>query len=169
MNQRVRHRSAFTLAETAVATVVVGVMLGAAIQTVGASRTSQIWNSDRLHALALASSLMGEITDSYYTDPNAVVSVIGPDAGENQALRTTLNDVDDYDGLVDSPPTNRDGTAIPGLTNWKRTVAVRWVNPSSLGTVMTSDSGLKRIVVDVYRGSVRMVELVAYRSAAIPR
>jgi MSHA pilin protein MshD len=167
--RRARARGAFTLAESAMATVIVGVMLGAAIETVGASRVGQVWNSERLRAVALASSLMGEVTDSYYKDPAAAVVLFGPELGESQATRTTLNDVDDYNGLNDAPPKARDGTAIPGLSAWKRTVTVAWINPLSPSTVSVTETGLKRITVDVYRGNVKMAELTAYRSAAVPR
>jgi type II secretory pathway pseudopilin PulG len=160
---------AFTLAESAVATVVVGVMLGAAIHTVGASRTGQIWNSERLRALALASSLMAEVTDSYYKDPLIPAPLLGPDAGETQATRSGLDDVDDYQGLNDAPPSARDGTAIPGLSAWRRSVSVEWVDPFSSATVSASESGLKRIKVTVYRGSVKMAELTSYRAAARAR
>lgn len=163
------HRRAFSLAEAAVATVVVGIMLGAAIETVGASRTGQVWNSDRLRATALASGLMAEITDTYYKDPAAAAVLFGPEAGELQTARSGLNDVDDYNGLNDSPPAARDGTTIPGLTGWKRTVSVAWVYLASPATTSLTETGVKRITVSVYRGSVKMAELSAYRAAAVPR
>jgi type II secretory pathway pseudopilin PulG len=170
MPRRTRHRRrAFSLAEAAVATVVVGIMLAAAIETVGASRTGQVWNSERLRALALASSLMGEITDTYYRDPAAAVVLFGPESGESQALRSSLNDADDFNGLNDAPPTNRDGTVIPNLASWKRTVSVAWVYLMAPGTVAATETGVKRITVSVYRGTVKMAELVAYRCSSIPR
>jgi type II secretory pathway pseudopilin PulG len=160
---------AFTLAESAVATVVVGVMLGAAIHTVGASRTGQLWNSEKLRALALASALMSEVTDSYYKDPAAAVALFGPETGEMHTARTGLNDVDDYNALNDAPPKARDGTALPNLSAWRRTVTVSWVSPASPGTTSLSETGVKRIAVTVYRGSAKLAELVAYRAAARPR
>lgn len=161
-------RRAFTMVEAAVSVVVVGVMLGAALETVGASRAGQVWNSERLRALALASSLMGEITDHYYRDPSAPSVLFGPELGESQANRAGLNDVDDYNGLSGAP-TARDGTVIPGLTGWTWTVAVAWVSPASPGATSLTETGCKRITVDVFRGAVKMAELVAFRTAAVPR
>ena len=111
---------------------------------------------------------MGEVVDQYYKDPAAIVVLFGPELGEDQANRTTLNDVDDFNG-IDGPPTSRDGSAIPNLTNWRRTVAVTWVDPQSPSATTLLDSGLKRITVAVYRGQMKMAELTAYRAAAIPR
>lgn len=163
-----RARRAFSLIEASISILIVGLMLGAALQTLGASRVGQVWNSERLRALALAQALMGEVVDQYYKDPAAIVVLFGPELGENQAVRATLNDVDDYDAL-DGPPTNRDGSTIPGLTNWRRTVTVVWVDPQNPSAVSILDTGLKRITVAVYRGQIKMAELTAYRSAAIPR
>jgi MSHA pilin protein MshD len=159
---------AFTMVEVAMSTIVVGVMLGAAIETVGASRTGQVWNSDRLRALALAQALMGEITDSYYQDPSALPTAFGPDVGENQAVRTTLNDVDDFNGITGAP-TNRDGTAIPNLSGWTRTVAVAWVTYGNLAQTSVTPTVAKRVTVSVYRGSVKMAELVAVRCQVVAR
>jgi MSHA pilin protein MshD len=154
--------------EVAVSTVIVGLMIGTAMEMVGTARVGQVWNSDKLRALALAQAMMGEVVDSYYQDPSAAIVVFGPEAGENQAVRSTLNDVDDYNG-ISGAPTNRDGTAIPGLSNWRRTVAVAWVTLANPNQTSVAETGLKRITVDVYRGNVRLAELVAYRASGVPR
>ncbi|MEX2217358.1 MAG: prepilin-type N-terminal cleavage/methylation domain-containing protein [Phycisphaerales bacterium] len=166
--QRPRVRPGFSLAEVAVATVVLGIMLGAAIQTVAASRAGQVWNAERLKGLALASGLMSEITDRYYGDPAAAIVLFGPEVGEDQAVRTTLNDVDDYRDLK-GVPTARDGTEIPGLAGWSRTVEVAWVGIADPSVVSLVETGMKRVTVTVYRGKARLAELVRYRTAAIPR
>ena len=163
------HRArAFTLAEVAVSTVVLGIMLGAAIQTVAASRAGQVWNAERLRGLALASGLMSEVIDRSYRDPSAAVVLFGPELGEDQANRTTLNDVDDYHGLT-GPPTSRSGAAILGLADWSRTAEVAWVTVADPSSTSLVETGMKRITVNVYRGKAKVAELVRYRVAAIPR
>src|SRR5262249_49485266 len=89
-----RPRPAFTMVEVAASCLIVGVMIGAAIDLVGSARTGQVWNSEKLRALALAQAMMSEVTDSYYQDPAAAIVLFGPEIGEDQTVRTTLNDVD---------------------------------------------------------------------------
>ena len=61
--------------------------------------------------------------------------------------------MDDYAGFSETTLKRRDGTAIPAMTDWSRTVSVTWVDPNNLDSTAGSETGAKRIVVNVsYKG-----------------
>jgi MSHA pilin protein MshD len=135
-------------------------MLGAAIQTLGISARLRLFQKQQYQGQALAKQLMDEILQTQYVDPG-VLPVFGPEVGE---VRANYDDVDDYNGLSESPPVNRDGTAIPGFTGWKRAVQVFWADPTSPSTTTVTDTGLKRVVVTVTSPTGRVTVLTALRS-----
>jgi MSHA pilin protein MshD len=158
-------RRAFTLVEAAVSCIIVAVMLSAALATSGAARAREQKAIDRQRGLFLAQSLMAEILDEAYVDPGAL-PLFGPEAAEVGHARSTFNDVDDYDGLNDSPPKDASGVAISGYSRWARTVAVHWVTPGNLNTTSLTETNLKKITVTVTKNGVPVVELNALRSKA---
>src|SRR5690348_8237773 len=158
-------RRGFTILEAAVATVLVGVMLTAALSAAGAAAVAQYRSADRSRGRFLAQSLMSEILSKYYIDPGSTPT-FGPEAGETTSppSRSKFNDVDDYNNWSEWPPQNADGTALDAsLGTWGRSVSVCWVSSSDLTTpVTTSDTGVKRITVTVTHNN-----LVVYKSTAI--
>lgn len=149
--RRARARTAFTLVEAVISIVIVGVMFVAALTTVGAAARGRTVQAEWREADSLARSLLGEIAcTGYGATSGSLVSlvVVGGPAQD----RSTWGDVDDFGGLVDSPPTDRTGVALPGLSAlWKRQVKVERVNPADASGAGTgnSDYGLKRITVIV--------------------
>jgi type II secretory pathway pseudopilin PulG len=165
MRRPAHSHAAFTLVEAAVSMVIVGLMLAASLNAAGVARTRQQRNADRMSGLWLAQALMSEAMDKVYADPGAV-PLFGPEAGELQTKRSTLNDVDDYAGLSESPPRNADGSNMTGWTGWSRTVAVTYATSANLNTSSATDSGLKRIVVTVKKGSGTVAQLTGLRAKA---
>jgi len=154
--------------EAVVSVIIVAVMLVAALRTVGASRVGQINNSDRLRANYLATELMAEILDMSYSDPNEI-ALFGPELSEIATGRAAYDDVDDYHNWTQSPPQRRDGSTIPGLTGWSRSVQVVWVDPTNVGNTSLVETNCKRITVTVARKSGAVVRRIGYRTAAAPR
>ena len=144
---RQKHRG-LSLIEVVVSTLIVGVMLVAALNTLGAVFRSQRLNAARLTGPGLAHELMGEILSLPYEDPNDPGDSIGRESGESGGDRVDLDDVDDYDNWSASGPEDKDGVEHPGYAGWERTVQVGWVNLVSLATI-GADSGLKLITVTV--------------------
>jgi len=139
---------AFSLVEVTMSTLIVGLLLIAALNTVAVSRSHQYSVSHRVNGEYLAEELMAEIQGLPYWDPVAQ-SGLGPETGETTpGDRTLFDDVDDYDGWSASPPQDRNATAIPGFTGWTRSVTVDWLNSNTLGRV-TAESGVKGIVITV--------------------
>ena len=160
-----RSRRAFSLAEVVVATLIVGIMLVAALKTVGASVRGRIAMANRERGFLLAQQLMSEILQADYAEPDES-AVFGPEATETGGTRAPFDDVDDYHNWTASPPEQKDGTPIPDRADWQRTVTVEWVNDSLLTETVGNDKGTKRITVTVSRGGQVFASLETVRSEA---
>jgi MSHA pilin protein MshD len=168
MSPSKRNPRGFALIEAVLSVLIVSLLLVAALNVLGGSRAGQAWNSNRLRAHYLASDLMAEILDKPYADPGAT-PIFGPEPAEIIAGRTTYDDVDDYSGYTESPPKDRTGAVIPGLTGWRRDVAVAYVTPANVTVTSLTDQGVKRITVTVSRNGGTFAKLVALRTSASAR
>jgi MSHA pilin protein MshD len=146
MNQQ---RKAFTLIEACIAMVVVAVMLVAAMTVAGNSARARFAQQEMSRGQCLARQLLAEIVQNSYEQPGATTTTLGPEPAETRA---TFNDIDDFNGSIESPPADASGTLIPGYSGWTRSVLVEWVAPTtSADAFVTSatETGLKRITVTV--------------------
>ena len=166
MSSKRPSRTGLALVEAVLSIVVVSVMLVAALRTVGAARSGQARSTDGLTGLNLAQDMMSEICDKAYTEPTEVPVLFGPEATEVTGGRTSYDDVDDYNGISNSPPRDRSNSPLSGMGQWMRSAEVAWVNPSDLSQVVLSETGVKRITVTVLRKGVPVAKLVAIRTAA---
>ncbi len=159
------HRSpaAFTIVEAVISTIIVAVMFVAALNTVGASRMTQYRASQINRGQLLARLLTAEVMRQSYKDPDGT-PVFGREANESASPRTNWDDVDDYDGLSETPPVARDGTALANSTGWKWTVKVEWVDPADPSVVKTTESSAKRITVTVSYKDVPQAPAVVVRT-----
>lgn len=150
VRHHIRH-GAFSLAETLISVILVGGLMVVALNTAGASLTTRKNMSSRGVAQLLAQELMTEIVQQTYLEPTDP-PIFGREAGELATSRDLYDDVDDYDAWTASPPQNKDGTVIAGMTGWQRTVEVVWVRTNNLRLESASgeDSGVKRITVSVF-------------------
>jgi type II secretory pathway pseudopilin PulG len=157
-------RRGFSIVEAVIATVIVAIMLVAALSTVGASRfvQHQTYQADR--GRMLAQQLLAEIVQRRYQDPNEPLA-FGREATESAATRTDFDDVDDYDGWSASPPEGHDGTPLTNAAGWTRTVTVQWIDPLNPGQVEAAESNAKRIEVVASYDGIPQVTLYAIRTA----
>jgi MSHA pilin protein MshD len=139
---------AFTIVEAVLSTIIVGVMFVAALNTVGAARVTQYRAALVERGQLLARLLAAEIVQQSYRDPDGT-PVFGREANESATPRTAWDDVDDYDGLSETPPAARDGTVLTNFAGWKWTVTVQWVDPADPSVTKAAESGVKRITVCV--------------------
>ncbi len=153
----------FSMVEAAFCVVLVGGLVVASLNTLGASKVSQ--RNLGVHSVGqlLSSALMSEIMNQEYEDPSKT-SVFGIDLTENFLLRSSFDDVDDYNGWTASPPQNRDGSVIPGLTGWRQSVQVTIVDSSDLQMERFFDTGQKRITVTILRNNVVIDTLVGVKT-----
>jgi prepilin-type N-terminal cleavage/methylation domain-containing protein len=142
------HRRGFTLVEAVVCTVIVGIILVAAIATLGASKRVQKGGGDRATAQLLAADLLAEIASKAYAEPD-MAGGFGIDPGEQPSVRATFDDVDDYDGYTESPPKDAAGNAIAGYEHWTRSVRVERIIATAPEQAATIETGAKRITVTV--------------------
>jgi MSHA pilin protein MshD len=156
-------RRALTLVECLFCCLIVSLAMVAALRTLASSAGTLRLAGDRAAARALADSLMTEILSQAYKDPGAL-PLFGREANELLSSRANWNDVDDYDGYTDSPPSDKTGVPIPGIpSNWSRTVSVNWANPANPPQNVATESGLKRVTISVKRGSVELVTITSYK------
>lgn len=159
-------RRGITLAEVVVSTLLVGILMVAALSSVGAAARSWIAASEASDGHALARQLLDEITSQGYED--AVSPVFGPEAGETLAVgvRSGLDDVDDYLNWSDSPPKDRSGVAIPGFGGWTRLADVVKLKSDSREVLPdnATDQGLRLVTVTVTSPTGNSVTLSSFRS-----
>ena len=111
----------------------------------------------------LAQALMAEILQQPYEDSEEPVAW-GLEPGEGAATRQAFDDVDDYRHWSESSPQYKDGTTVPGMEGWSRTVRVMRVDPSDLGQILLMETGVKRITVTVEHNSVAVAEMTALKT-----
>jgi len=157
-----RHLSAgFSLMEVVISTFLVGMVVVGAMRALGSSVQANESTNQQGRAVLLADALMVEIQRADYVDSSN--PVFGRELGETATDRSQHDDVDDYDSWIGQPPEQADGTPIPGLAGWKRTVKVVHLDPDDLSNVLndSNDQGVKRIRVTVRRNGEFLARLNA--------
>jgi type II secretory pathway pseudopilin PulG len=156
-------RNALSLIEVVAATMIVGLMAVAALNSLGAATKSSESIGNRAVALGLADELMSEILTCPYSDPSGAGG-FGPEGIEASGPRSAFDDVDDYHGWNESPPQFRDGTDMPDRDQWRQRVTVTRVVPANPTLAAGSEQGAKRVQVMIeYRDQV-LAEQVAVRT-----
>lgn len=166
------HRRArgFTLIEAAVATLIVAVMVSAAISVVGGAARGAALEREWRRGQALASALMAESLAASFSDPQGG-SAFGIDSGELSSDRSTFDDVDDFDGYSDTGAITHKGEKIVWAADWDRRVEVVNVDIADPAKALNDedDTGLRRITVTVVspRGESRSMVALKSRDGVI--
>lgn len=141
-------RTGLSLVEVVVSTLMVGLLMTAAITSVGTATSSHRKTSEVSSARMLGHELMSEILDQAYEDD--MTPTFGLEVDElSGTARQLFDDVDDYHGWTSSPPVTADGTEMTNSSRYGRSVTVQFVDPDDVDTVVGSDMGVKRISVTV--------------------
>jgi prepilin-type N-terminal cleavage/methylation domain-containing protein len=161
-----QQRRGFSLVETSISVMLVGVLMVAALQSMGAAKRREGDTVDRLLGQQLASGLLNEILLQAYREPEAdEASIFGPEPGEVTGNRALYDDVDDYIAWSASPPKDRSGNQLAGCAGWTRSVSVVWADPNTLGVTASTNTGLKKITVTASKNGAVLGSVSAYRSA----
>ncbi len=162
-----RGRPGFSLVEVVISTLLVGLMLVAAMRSVGASIRAGMSTANRGKALMLAEDLMSEILQTEYIEP-VETAVFGMETSETGGTREFFDDADDYDDWDASPPQAKDGTAIPDLNGWRRKVFVYHLDPDNLQTSLADndDQGVKWIQVIIESNSQELANISVIQTTA---
>lgn len=180
-HSRDRSSPAFTIVESAVSVVIVGVMLVAAFSVVAAAAKSNRLQWELRAREVLGRALLEEMRQVAYSGPAAtnvgvqvnllgLITVnLGGTAADPLAGRMGFDDLDDFNGYTDQPPTTRAGDKIAGYSGWRRRVTVERVDPANpAGAPVAADAGLKRITIEVTAPSGKKSTLTTFRSAWSP-
>ena len=161
---RASPRRGFGLLEVTVSALLVGLLLAAAMRTVRGSVVTQYRAAERTTAQLLAEGLLTEILAKDYRETGS--TTIGLDSGEATTSKADYDDVDDFHNWSESPPQFADGTAMPDLADWRRSVEVVWIDPADLSQTSASDLGAKRITVTVAHNYVTIATRMGIRTDA---
>jgi MSHA pilin protein MshD len=156
-------RTGLSQAEVVVSTVIVGVLMVSSFSTIAASRRSQVAESNEVSALSIADAMLAEIMQLPMREPSCDCGY-GIDSGET-GNRINLDDIDDYNGLVDTPPKSRSGVNLAGYSAFSRQVTVDRVQSANWNTTTTTYAGIYRITVRVLRGSTEVCRVIGYRTS----
>ncbi len=166
VRRRVSKARAFTLVEAAVSIALVGGLLVASLDLLGATTLGHKGMGDQGRAQLLALGLMSEILAQYYEEPDDT-PVFGREGAESGSDRGDYDDVDDYHDWTSSPPETKDGTGMGQLTGWERSVTVEYVQPEDPTTTSGTDTGVKRITVTVSYNNKPLATMVAVRTSGM--
>ena len=158
-------RRGSTLVELAVSTVLVGVLMTAALTSTGQALLSQRKRVDRVLGRHLAHLPLADIQAKAYEDPDAILPLLGLDLGETLGLQSGFDDVDDYHNYSDSPPKLADGTVLTQYAGWSRSVQVTWLHAATLAPTASSHTGVKQIRVTASYQGVPVSTVYGLRSA----
>jgi MSHA pilin protein MshD len=142
----IRHQRGFTLIELIIFIVVVGVGVAGILSVYTTSIKNSADPLVRKQALAIAESLLEEIVNKEYCDPDTVDRTTTPPtcgAHTVEASRSLYDDVDDYNFYTTTGIVDGSGAAVSGLSSYSISPAVR-VTTTTLGGV-----AVKQIVVSV--------------------
>jgi type II secretory pathway pseudopilin PulG len=141
-----RRRRGFTLLDTGLGTIIIGLGIVSTLQLLGKLTASQGDGQDLTIAVNLANNVHELTFNLHFTDPIAPTHW-GPEAGETLA---TYNDNDDFDGATFSPPIDARRQAVPNLAGWTQSISVRSVDQNNLtATVPNGSTPAERIIVTV--------------------
>jgi len=142
MNERMRRHAGFTLIELVIFIVIVSVGITGILLVMNTVVASSADPMVRKQALALADSILEEILQKEYADP---------DGTSGETTRATFDDVDDYNGKSNSTFTDLPSS----LASYLITIVVD--APAPLNGVTT-----KRVRVTVSHGN-ESITLTGYR------
>jgi len=142
MNSRMRRHAGFTLIELVIFIVIVSVGVAGILLVMNTVVASSADPMVRKQALALADSILEEILQKEYADP---------DGTSGETTRATFDDVDDYNGKSNSTFTDLPSS----LASYLITIVVD--APAPLNGVTT-----KRVLVTVSHGK-ESITLTGYR------
>jgi MSHA pilin protein MshD len=147
----IRGERGTTLIELIVSIVIVAIAASAVLGVLSSSAGRSADAMIMAQAVSIAEAYLEEISLKAYADPDGI---------DGEAVRTDFDDVDDYNGLLDSGARNQFGTAIAELSRY--TVAVTVGTSSALTSVPSGDA--LRIDVQVTYTPNVTVALSGYRT-----
>jgi MSHA pilin protein MshD len=132
-----RSRRGLTLIESIAAIVVLGISIPPFLALFREVATKSTKDTNQAVAIQYANSLMEEIVSKAFEDPNLAAGSFGTEEG----TRSAYDDVDDFNGLSDSPPKRIDGSTLSDYAGFTSAVTVANVTEANLGTGTAAANG----------------------------
>ena len=158
----------FSLIELTVAIVVIALAAPPLTALIYNVMTQGTQTDKRTAASALAKGLMEEILSNPFEDPQLAPGSFGTEEG----TRADYDDIDDYDGLSQSPPADSLGSPLTQFSAFRSQALVENVNPEDVNGPAAADgsTNFKRVTAtvswDSAAGLVRLVGLASNFSQA---
>lgn len=145
-------------------------LLAAGVVSVLTAASGAVVRRQDAQARSLAASLVSEVLEEArvlpYQDAAVATVACGMEAGEAYLKRGAMDDVDDLNGWTEIGIVDAGGTSVAGLSNWKRSVVVEWVDAATGATPLVWETGVKRITVTVSRAGKPLASGAILRSRA---
>ena len=160
-----RTRTGFTLIETALATIIVGVGVLAMVSAQSAFHKQNQWSTHASIATHLGNEIREMTWDLPRHDPVTGNDFWGPE-GDNEPSYEDYDDLDDFDGLGGfgvefNPPINALREVIADMDGWRQTVRVFNVDPYNI--VFDGDT-LAGVALDGSTDTIAMEVTIDYRA-----
>ncbi len=148
MGKSAQVRSGVSMIEVIVSTLLVATVLIVSLTASSNLVRNDVQNITAVDGKLLANFFIDEITSLAFEDQDSV-PVFGSEPDETTTSRITLDDVDDYQGLNVSPPTDRSGLTLSEFAGWSVAITVTPAEPTADGftSVPETTASLRRIVV----------------------
>jgi hypothetical protein len=145
--------------EASLAVLIVGVGFLAVMELFGACTTENQRSAQITTAQMLAANVQEMMGNLAFKDPFYTAPSWGPEAGEST---TTLNDIDDFDGQLFSPPRDSTRATIPELSKYMQVITVMPVDPNRPGN--NNDETKPEIGKGTYTGGLRVRVIIKYQA-----
>jgi Tfp pilus assembly protein PilV len=121
----------FTLIDTALATIIVGVGVMAVMQLLATGTTNNYDGAQQTTAANLAKNIREMCLNLDFVDPNNPNNW-GQNASQYSSNPATIVGLNNLAGVTFCPPVDSRKVAIAGWTDWQQAVNVQTVNPNLL-------------------------------------
>jgi prepilin-type N-terminal cleavage/methylation domain-containing protein len=151
-------RRGFTLIETAMATIIVGLGITSMVHLVATCTQANDFSKQTTIAMLLADHITEAMDGLPFNDPYLVRTYFGPEPGETLA---TFNDVDDFDGSSFNPPIDSLRNAMPQFSQFTQVISVWPILPGQLSG--NTNPANPAIAKSTYTGAVRVQVRIMYQ------
>ncbi|MCF7956433.1 MAG: prepilin-type N-terminal cleavage/methylation domain-containing protein [Phycisphaerae bacterium] len=143
-----KNRSAFTLIEALIATVLIGVAVAALITSNISHTQANAYGMHTSTAEFLIEEIRAMTLPMAFVEPDEVVDTFGTDDGEIGVA--DFDDLDDFDGVTFSPPVDVGGNVLNDFSEYSQVIKVESVDPADFTTVVDDfTSSIVRVSVSI--------------------
>ena len=147
MPNKESHQTGATLIELIITIVIISIALTGILSIVNLTTSHSADPMVQQQSIAIAESYLEEIL---------LLPIIDPDGSNAGETRATFDNMDDYNGLIDSGARNQAGSAISGLDIYNVSVTVN--------DEVVSGVNMKVVTVVVDRAGIGSIRLTGYRA-----